>query len=175
MTLLLVRHDKTTAEGLCYGRSDVKLAVPPETTLTFLRDQLPKDPEYLFTSPLFRCAALAQACYPHRTVTHDTRLQEVDFGDWEGTAWQDIDRSAINQWAQSPTQMQFPNGESLDQFRARLDSMWQHLKSLTGNRVVFTHAGVIRYFLALSHGQSWGQFLQHPVGYGSVTVIDAID
>lgn len=175
MTLQLVRHDKTTAEGRCYGRSNVRLAVTPETTLAFLRHQLPKEPEHIFTSPLFRCAALAKACYPHRTVEHDTRLQEVDFGDWEGTAWQDIDRSAIDQWARTPTQMQFPNGESLDQFRTRLDAIWKHLSSLTGNRVVFTHAGVIRYFLALSHGQPWQQFLQHPIDYGSVTVIDCID
>lgn len=172
MTIYLVRHDKTTAEGLCYGRTDVALAIAPHISAKKLSPQLPTAVKHIFSSPLQRCAKLAVACYPDDEIAYDARLQEANFGDWEATPWHQIERSAIDQWALSPTHMQFPNGESLDEFRTRLDSIWQHLNALTGNRVVFTHAGVIRYFLALSHGQPWQQFLQHPVNYGSVTVIN---
>ena len=50
----------------------------------------------VFSSPLTRCVQLAERLSDN--VTTDARLLELDFGDWEGKRFDDIDVDVLQQW-----------------------------------------------------------------------------
>jgi alpha-ribazole phosphatase len=78
----------------------------------------------------------------------DARVAEMDFGTWEGMAWDAIGEPAISAWANDFVNLQPPQGESYLQLAQRvgdfLEDMAQHERV-----VVVTHAGVIRAAHAL--------------------------
>ena len=53
------------------------------------------------SSPLGRCRALAELIGSafHLQPAYDRRLQEMDFGAWEGRDWNDIPRTELDAWA----------------------------------------------------------------------------
>lgn len=167
--IYLVRHDQVNAKGQCYGQSDLEAAVDYTTSAEKLLCQLPASPDYIVTSPLKRCAQLALACFPQQHININDELKELNFGDWELKRWGDIERSQIDQWSATPTNFQFPNGESLAQFDQRVQQMYHALQQQTGDCCVFTHAGVIRRMLALHADEPWQDWLQQPVPFASVT------
>ena len=92
-TLYLIRHPRPLiAPGVCYGRLDVA-AEDPLPIAAALRALLPAGAP-VWSSPLQRCRLLAGHLRPQPRL--DERLQEIDFGDWEGQAWDDIPRQEIN-------------------------------------------------------------------------------
>lgn len=171
MTLFLVRHDKVDATGRCYGKTDLPSSVPYERSAAQLRTSLPEAPDLVLSSPSRRCAHLAQALYPGQSTTIDPRWQEVDFGQWENALWSDLPRDDIDRWAQTPTDFQFPAGESLVQFRSRVNEALTETASNRGKVVVFTHAGVIRLCRTLTYGTDWSAELSASVPYASVTAL----
>ncbi len=99
MDIYLIRHTQTATDpGLCYGQSDVALADSFEDELAKLHDKLPEFDEdcKVFSSPLTRCLQLAETFSD--AVTTDPRLQELDFGDWEGQRFDDIEPVILQQW-----------------------------------------------------------------------------
>ncbi|RYY78173.1 MAG: phosphoglycerate kinase, partial [Comamonadaceae bacterium] len=103
MTLWLVRHAVTlAAPGTCYGRLDVA-AEPSSTGIAAqaLAAALPRGVKVL-SSPASRCRLLAAELARHRpdlaAAASDDRLQEMDFGAWEGQAWSAIGEAALTRW-----------------------------------------------------------------------------
>ena len=145
--LILVRHTSVAVAGLCYGRIDVPLADSFDAEVSQVKAQLADVGEAVYyTSPAQRCLALAQHLAPH--ARQDARVAEMDFGAWEGMAWDAIGEPAINAWANDFVNLQPPQGESYLQLAQRvgafLEDMAQHERV-----VVVTHAGVIRAAHAL--------------------------
>ncbi|MDY7548709.1 MULTISPECIES: histidine phosphatase family protein [unclassified Glaciimonas] len=168
MQLHLVRHPKPSTPGavsdLCYGRSDLLVSEEENTRLLHqLIKVLPK-PVLMFSSPLLRCAGLAdslsrQPGWPAPTLDH--RLVELDFGKWEMQSWQDIPRDEIDAWAGAVIDYRPGGGESVMQMAARVDAFYRALPRLhspssssgennnNGDDVaVICHAGTIRLLLA---------------------------
>lgn len=172
MSLYLVRHDETVLTGLCYGQTDCHSRVAYTVTAERLRSQLPEQPAFVASSPLVRCSALALALYPEANIHHDSALQEIAFGDWEGEAWDNIDPTALNRWAESPTHFQFPGGEALRDFQRRIATVRQRLLHKPKPAVVISHAGVIRLWLSLHHRQSWASWLGRSIPYASVHALN---
>lgn len=164
MTVILVRHDRTNSPGLCYGQTDIPSAVPYERTAESLRNRLPVSPDAVMSSPLSRCLGLANALYPYQKCTIAADLQEVHFGVWENTPWAKIPEAEINRWSKTPTDFTFPEGESLRNFKTRVQGIIQTLQS-NQTTVVFTHAGVIRLWLAVYLNTPWKAQLNTPVPY----------
>ena len=100
--LWLARHAQPlVAQGLCYGALD--LHADPAATAHSARQLADALPQALQVrhSPLQRCAQLAhalQALRPDLQVQPDARLGELDFGTWEGRAWNDIARADMDAW-----------------------------------------------------------------------------
>ena len=94
MRLTLVRHIQTLApEGTCYGRSEPGLPPDHESRHRELARALAGETFHaIYSSPLRRCALLADAIAGGRGVTCDDRLMELDFGLWEGLPWGEIER-----------------------------------------------------------------------------------
>ena len=148
MKLWLVRHAQPLVDtGICYGQLD--MAADADATAECaarLAVQLPAGLG-IISSPLQRCEQLAQALHalrPDLAYKTDARLQEMDFGRWEGRAWQDIDRSELAAWTGDFAHYKVGcDGESVTAFMARVGAAFD---ALPGQEAALwiTHAGVIR-------------------------------
>ncbi len=167
MILHLIRHPKPVVEpGICYGRLDIE-AENVAGVAKLLRAELPPDLP-VWSSPLRRCRALAEALHPAPLI--DARLVEMDFGRWEGLRWDAVPRAELDAWAADVAGYAPPGGESpaLLQRRA-LD----FVAGLTvPEAVVVTHAGVIRTLLAHWQGLPPARWSELNFAYGSRTVIE---
>ena len=103
LTLILVRHTPVlVAPGTCYGRLDVPLRAESVVDIAAVVARLGGvRPDTVRTSPSSRCRVLADAIAVARggVVMEDARLRELDFGAWEGLAWDDVPRAALDLWA----------------------------------------------------------------------------
>ena len=153
--MILVRH--TTPQGgagLCYGRTDLPVADSFDNEAQSVLQRMP-DVTAIVSSPLRRCAALAQRIGAHKglTVTYDDAWREIDFGAWEGTPWDAVPRAALDAWAADMQNYRGHGGESVAQLTARVDRARARVPL---GAVVVTHAGCIRVALALNgHPDPW--------------------
>lgn len=150
MDIYLIRHTQTaTPKGLCYGQTDVALADSFDAERTCLSEKLPERQAdcAVYSSPLSRCTRLARTFSAH--VITDTRLLEINFGDWENQLFDVFDTETVKQWADNFVTVSPPNGESFNDLRIRAASFWQDVATCNARQVfIFTHAGVIRALLA---------------------------
>ena len=147
MKLWLVRHAKPLiAEGLCYGQLDI--AAEPGATqqaATKIAPLLPKNAR-IYSSGLQRARQLAQAIQSERDdLSHqiDPRLNEINFGAWEGIAWNAIPQPDFDTWISNFDAHQFGGAESVRDLLIRTS---QALSACASHQNVIwvTHAGVIR-------------------------------
>jgi alpha-ribazole phosphatase len=172
MTLWLVRHAQPLVDpGVCYGALDVPAdAAATAEAAQALAAVLPQGlPAY--HSPLQRCEQLAHALQglrPDLTFKVDTRLVEMDFGQWEGMPWEQIPRDAMDAWTADFGNHRFGGVESANAVLQRVAAAWREV----GERdaVWITHAGVIRAAMLISQGvpavQVPGQWPRLAVGLG---------
>ncbi|WP_027014108.1 histidine phosphatase family protein [Comamonas composti] len=158
--LWLVRHAQPLiAPGICYGRLDMQADGPAtDQAAQALAAALPGACR-ISHSPLQRCEQLAlalQALRPDLIFIPDHRLQELDFGSWEGLAWDAIDRLALAGWADDLASVAPGGGESLACMLERVhQALCQARVSdcASGDHVWISHAGVARCVQWLSaHG-----------------------
>ncbi len=151
MRLILVRHPKPLCEpGLCYGRLDLECEAPAlEAAASQLRELAAS--ASVFSSPARRAFDLASRLDPGATT--DPRLQELDFGAWEGRRWQDLGRQAIDVWRQDLPDSAPPNGETLTAMSARCADWIASLEACARPVLAVTHAGPIRVMRAMIEGQ----------------------
>ncbi len=162
--LLLVRHPPVTAPGRCYGRTDLPLTDPAAAAA--LAAQLDTDAATIWTSPAQRCRLVALAIGPHHV---DPRLQELDFGAWEGVAWDAVPRAALDAWAADPWHFAPPGGETGTALVARVTEFYRALGD--GRHVVISHGGPLRVLAALAHHAEVDLLAPSPP-FGSVTSVE---
>jgi alpha-ribazole phosphatase len=150
MDIYLIRHTRTATEaGLCYGRTDVTLSPGFSEDVAILQRKLPAltDGCTVFSSPLTRCMQLAEILSP--SVIVDDRLLELNFGQWEGRRFDEIDPELLSRWTCNFVEIAPPEGESFADLCERVGGFWQELLSQSHEEVlVVTHAGAIRALLA---------------------------
>jgi alpha-ribazole phosphatase len=168
MSVWLVRHTRVNvAAGRCYGRADVPLAATYEVEAAQVREQLGFVPEEVWSSPAGRCRRLAESW--RLDVRCDERLQELNFGDWEGRNWESFWTAESEAWALDPWTKRPPGGESGEQLEARVAAVREAVKAEGWKRrvVVVTHAGVIRVWRRMEEGLSRSESLGLVVPFGS--------
>ena len=155
-SLWLVRHAQPLIDkGICYGQLDVQaeLAETKKCAET-LQNVLPRG-SYLFTSPLQRCELLTHELMglrPDFIFKKDARLQEMNFGQWEGRPWAEIDKAELTAWTDNFAHYRAGGtGESLTQFMTRVASAFDELDPAK-DTVWLTHAGVIRAATLIAQG-----------------------
>lgn len=162
MNLWLVRHAQVLLPpGICYGALDV--AAEPQATqecVQALAKVLPVAAT-VHSSPLQRCTLLADhlmALRPDLTLQIDHRLQEMNFGDWEGRRWDMITQSQFDAWTRNFADHAVGGrGETVRTLMARVGQAFDELGSgnpaVASNDVVWiTHAGIIRAAQLLAQG-----------------------
>lgn len=185
--LWLVRHAQPlVAPGLCYGRLDMAAdAAATAACAQALATVLPARVRLAQHSPLQRCEQLAHALHglrPDLALIADARLQELDFGHWEGRAWNAIGRAPVDAWTADFASHRPGGGESLagmlQRVAAALAAARLQANAATGSDVLWiTHAGVARcVHWLLQHGSatlpSADQWPVAAPGFGAWDVFD---
>ncbi|ACU61928.1 histidine phosphatase family protein [Chitinophaga pinensis] len=169
MELHLIRHIKPDyPEGHTYGQTDVPLPADYAITHAGIIERLP-DHEVLYSSPLTRCKLLATAINPNHLT--DARLMELNFGDWEGRKWDEIDRKELDPWMEDYNYINSapPNGESLMTLVNRFADFVHELKQMPYERaLLITHAGVIRSAMYLFNNVPLQEMMMQKVEYGGI-------
>ncbi len=169
MNAVLIRHTRIVAPpGVCYGRSDVPLADTFPEEARSVRERLPWVPAEVWTSPALRCRALAERLGAAR-VGIDLRLQELNFGAWEGRCWQDFRGPESEAWANDPWNQRPPSGETTAELWARVRELRAEMLAGDADRIaLITHAGVIRAWRGLSTGRPLHELWSDPVEFGGI-------
>lgn len=152
--------------GVCYGQLDVE-AEDPQPTAERLRRLLPADTQVI-ASPLQRTRCLAKALHPQPLF--DARLLEINFGEWEGVGWDDIDRRMLDAWAADVLHFAAPGGESAAVLQARARACVESLHA--SSVALVTHAGVIRSLLGHWLDLPLGEWSRLPVDFGSISLLE---
>jgi alpha-ribazole phosphatase len=167
MQVFLIRHPRPLiGTGFCYGRLDVDCEDPLPIAAR-LRSQLPPATT-IISSPLRRARQLAEALDPAAHI--DVRLAEIDFGNWEGRAWNEIDRHALDAWAADILGFTPPEGESVADLRRRVVDFAATLDA--PSVALVTHAGVMRALLGHWQGLPVAEWTQLQFEFGSMTRIE---
>ena len=156
--LWLVRHARPLVEpGTCYGRLDVPAdAQATRDAAAALARALPPG-AWVQYSPLQRCELFAlslQALRPDLGLNPEPRIAEMDFGAWEGRAWNAIGRADIDAWTARFHGHAPGGGEPLAAMLARVNAVLRDAAARAGDVVWITHAGVARCVQwLLAHGE----------------------
>ena len=116
------------SSGICYGVLD--LPVDADKVLHTARQWVESGAAsampyqgVLLTSPLQRCALLAQAIKdlrPDVQLVQDPRLMEMNFGCFEGVPWDDVPQANWDAWLADFAHHPFGGVESVAQFMQRV-------------------------------------------------------
>lgn len=178
--VLLIRHTAVAvAPGICYGQTDVPLADTFEQELASLRQRLPEDfaaTSEIFSSPARRCTTLVNELrrtdplISGNAVVNDERLREINFGQWEGQAWDNIPRDDIDTWNSNLKHGAPYGGESLYDLQKRaVEALSAYLNEATGDLLLFTHGGVVRTLVAWALDLPLERCVRLNVDFGSIT------
>ena len=175
MKLTLIRHTALQIDsGICYGQSDIDVAASFTSETANTQAKLVDHAfDAIYSSPLQRCVKLAEALNMGEAIV-DARLMELNFGDWEMLAWDDIPRDIFDAWAHDYANKAPPNGENFSQLQQRGLSFLDELlaKHNNENVAIITHGGMIRALLAHVLNIELKGLFRFNIDYGSVTQLD---
>lgn len=108
-------------------------------------------------------------------MTVDERISEVDYGSWSGKSLAVLRKKSL--WktvALHPSQMVFPEGESLLEMQSRALSSFYSLNAAKGKnpRLLVSHGDVIKSIVAHCLGMHLDQFQKLIIEPASLTIID---
>lgn len=181
-TLLLVRHAEVEPryQRVFGGTIDMDLSERGRRQAEVLAEYLSRQPpDAVYASPLKRVrqtlVPLRVNGHPEPVVLDD--LREVDFGDWTGLVWEEVEkRFGISpfDWLSELHNGTIPNAESGQALCKRIEP---HLKEIIrrhqGKRVaVFCHGGVIRAALSILLELPLLKMAAFEVAYASVTWLE---
>lgn len=171
-----VRHGPTH-EKTMVGWRDVPANLSDTAALARLDAHLPRD-AVLVSSDLIRAIATADAIGGQRIrLPHIADLRELNFGDWDGKAWDEIANShpelSFAYW-DDPGDHCPPGGESWNDAAARISAATDALVAAHSGQdlVIVAHFGAILTQVQRALGCSGAEVLGHRIDNLSVTRLD---
>jgi len=174
MEIYLIRHTSPDiGQGICYGQSDIPLAITFNEEYLKLKQHLPEKFQAVYTSPKLRCMKLAEKLTETKDIISDNRLLELNFGDWELKNWDSIEQVELNKWMKDFVHISAPNGENFSMLHERAVHFFTELSGMDYEQVaVVSHAGFIRGIIAEVLEMPLRNAFKIPVAYGSVTKLN---
>jgi alpha-ribazole phosphatase len=174
LKILLVRHAPVDPPGYLYGSTDADVQKVSSDVSKSIHSRL-ANCQAVFSSPALRCIKTYQAVFLKKSVPVKIKeFWEQDFGDWEGLTYSNIpDQGELS--GKDLVEFTPPNGESFLELCHRTQPPLLKIISerKIGEIAIFTHAGVIRSFLALALG-SKELALKFSIDNLSITGIQAL-
>ncbi len=162
--ILFIRHAETDMSGTFCGRSDPQLNMQGHLQLVeLIKDLSAENFDVVYSSDLRRAHTTARAVAQAfgRDWHVRSALREIDFGQWEGLTWKEIelrDETYARRWLAEYPRLPAPEGESFHNFERRVLNEVKLLSmeaETEGRRIaVVTHAGVLRTVLCALQGCS---------------------
>ncbi len=183
MRIYLVRHPKPdVAPGICYGRTDVDVTAADQAlVLPSLVSAIPKRIP-VFSSNALRCAGLAASlagALESDAPVQDPRLAEMDFGNWEMRAWNDIPRAEIDAWNGDLAGYRPGGGENVLEVAQRVSAFHDELlASGHDSAALVCHAGTMRLLMACSPALPLHDLAlaaaraPHRIAYGELVILE---
>lgn len=153
---LLARHGQTTynLEKRFYGASDSPLTDLGRQQALQVAEALRShqiQPDLIVASDLSRTRETAQLIirangWQQIPFQEEAAFREIDFGRWEGLTADEIqglDPKLWQAYLAKPLQIQFPQGESYQQFQARIIRRFHEI-SWRQTNLIIGHLGVLR-------------------------------
>lgn len=175
----LVRHGEVEAPaGVFLGKTDAGLSAEGRGHGGWLADRLKNLPvDRCFCSPLLRAQQTASFIAESKGLeieTHDD-LREIDFGRWEGRCFDEIkaaEQQEVKNWCENPLDFNFPEGDSVVDFIARVEQYHRRLLQEDGeNLLLVTHGGVIRTLLVHMLNLDPADHFKFEVVRGSLSIV----
>lgn len=154
MLLYLVRHGHTECSdsGKIAGFSDVNLSDAGREAVMALAKSPPQTtPVAFYSSDLIRAVKTLELMVYRVESVKDSRLRELNFGDWEGLTWDEVhqrDPTGLKRWSENWYERAPPGGESFDEL-ARRTRAW-----LTEIEASISEAPSDSSILVAAHGGS---------------------
>ena len=188
MEIFLVRHTTVNvSKSICYGQMDVGLAASFEAEKTVILDKINekwadtdgtsrnnREEVAVWSSPLSRCQKLAEFLGQNlnTTVQTDANLQELNFGDWEAKAWNDLPPAELQTWMSDFVFVKTPNGECYHDLHQRTTLFIERLfEKDVKKAIIVTHAGNIRSFISYALDLSLEHSFRLHLNYGAMASV----
>ncbi|MDZ7899524.1 MAG: alpha-ribazole phosphatase family protein [Arcicella sp.] len=175
MEIFLIRHTSVNVpKGICYGKSDVELnhTAPIEInkTVTKLSKHCDIESAKIWSSPAIRCMTLAKEIRDDFQL--DERLWEMNFGDWEMQAWNDIKREDSDPWMLDFVNISTPNGESFKELSVRANEFLDEIITQNLEQIILVnHSATIRTIICRALDLDLKNAFRMEIDYGSITKI----
>lgn len=179
--LIIVRHGQTqmNVEGIFFGKLDPSLNEVGRIQCKKAENIL-KEYSYdaIYSSDLLRAAETAEMInYLKLPVKFDKRLQEIDFGIFEGLSYKEIKEKYPAECEKSKNEWKtfdFVTGESLEKLQSRAIEFIESLDK-TKNNLVVTHWGVINCILSWYFSDKLESYWKYSVENGGICIIEFAD
>ena len=168
MELFVIRHTEVqNPNNLCYGNYDISLKPNYEHKSKIFFENLPNDLDQIYSSPSKRCTDLLDLHNLNFNIHND--LRELDFGDWEGKKWDDIDQTHLNYWMGDYVNRSPKNGEKMiDLYKRSIEFTYKLVELDLQKILLVTHAGVIRSLISEALSINLNQIFNIAVQYDEI-------
>lgn len=179
--LIIVRHGQTqmNVEGIFSGKLNPGLNEMGRVQCKKAEDILKKHGyDAVYSSDLLRAAETAELVnYLKLPIKFDKRLQEIDFGIFEGLSYKEIKEKYPAECEKSKNEWKtfdFVTGESLEKLQSRAIEFIESLDK-TKNNLVVTHWGVINCILSWYFSDKLESYWKYSVENGGICIIEFAD
>ncbi len=171
LTIILIRHGRTYGNvlGKYIGKTDEELYIDGMNELT--AKEYPQC-DLVFSSPMRRCLESAKIIYPQKKPFIIKDFEEMDFGDFEGRTYEELNGNKDYQaWIDSGGMIAMPNGEARADFSARCVKAFDDIvKNASDNATIafIVHGGTIMSILeryAEPKGDYYDFMVENASGY----------
>ena len=154
-SLLFIRHAETDLAGRFCGHSNPPVNEHGQCQIEELLQLLEGESiDAVYSSDLLRSLTTADAIAKKFGLAPVTipGLREIDFGEWEGLSWEEIesrDRNYASKWSKAYPALPAPGGELFEAFQSRVLTEVKHILATPKQKcaAVVTHGGVMRIVL----------------------------
>ena len=149
--IYLIRHTTpAVAKGICYGQTDLDVTESFLEEAADIRQVLPAKFAAVYSSPLQRCARLADHLFPEHVVALKPELMELHCGSWEMEPWDGLPKDEIDPWMADFVNIRVPGGESYLDLHQRVTACFTAIAGAAtdGPVAIVAHGGVLRSILA---------------------------
>lgn len=179
--LIIVRHGQTqmNADGLFFGKLDPELTDLGKEQAQGAREKLKAfNYDNIYSSDLKRASQTADIVnYLDKEIVYDSRLQEINFGIFEGLTYSEIKEKYPEDCKESEVNWEtynFRTGESPREMQARAVSFIKSL-DLKKDNLIVTHWGIIGCILSWYLSTGLQSYWKYSVHNGGIAVIEFCD
>ena len=152
--LILIRHGQTemNAQNLYFGKLN-----PPLNDLGIEQVYMAKEKlsniayDCIYSSPLERTRETAEICnYLDKEIIYDSRLEEINFGIFEGLTFKEISKqypNEVKEMEKNWKSFNYITGESLEELYQRAVSFLETL-DYTKDNLIISHWGIINCIIS---------------------------